>query len=61
MNGFDAETAYETDAGVTATEEKPQASQATRVESGDETGVSSPDPMFPTDRYRLAMPYADRL
>ena len=27
----------------------------------DEDGHSSPDPLYPTDRYRLVMPYTDKL
>jgi hypothetical protein len=63
MNGFDpVSPEFDTEAIGTATEEQPRHA-ASRVASRpiDDDLESSPDPLYPTDRYRLVMPYTDKL
>jgi len=69
MNGFDpALPPHDSEANATATEERPEqaapalvAKPASPAGSIGDDGASSPDPLFPTDRYRLVMPYTDHL
>jgi hypothetical protein len=65
MNGLETSSGVRDRRTAVATEIQPGDDEV-RGERGhaDATAtaeLSSPDPMYPTDRYRLVMPYRDRL
>ena len=63
MNGFEPTSPrLDSEATGTATEERPRRAEPDVVlRPPTEDGHSSPDPLYPTDRYRLVMPYTDKL
>lgn len=63
MKGFEPTSPeLDSEAVGTAMEERPVPAESERVlRPPDHSGDASPDPLYPTDRYRLVMPYTDKL